>query len=569
MSLGRACLFAPILLFLMFARPASAQSGAASQTRAPEEGIPVTDPLVIAKCGPCHASDGHGNLQRISWSRTTPEGWQDILKDMIVVNGLSVTPVEARPIVKYLSTHHGLTPQEARPVLYEPERRIVEETSIPTDSLRDACAKCHNFARPLSWRRSPAEWKQFDDSHAIRYHYKPNSEAVAFLSKAAPLHSPDWEAWSASSATAPDLSGRWLITASLPGHGKFFGDILLDKTGDEEFSTRVTLTSAKDGSKTVRTGRSAVYGGSAWRGRSTGSPSPALPSPALAPPALPPDDPANEAREVMWVSADHQFGEGRWFWGQYQEFGFNVQLRRPSPDPTLLLVEGFALRPGSKNNRLRLIGENFPARLAPADLQFGQGVSVVSILSSTSHEIVVQIAVAAGAPPGKRNVSLSHSVLPGALVIYDRIDYIKVTPESSMAAFGDGTHPRGFQQFEAIGYQRGPDGKVHTADDVELGPVDVSWALQVFHTPEGGSSDIAGKMSPSGLLTPSPVNPNINFDTWVIATARDEKGPDGDPLTGKAYVVITIPTYAFNGRQYIRDLARWVDDGPAARGPQR
>ena len=61
---------------------------------------------------------------------------------------------------------------------------------------------------------------------------------------------------------------------------------------------------------------------------------------------------------------------------------------------------------------------------------------------------------------------------PGAIAIYDRVDYIKVMPDSALAAFGDQTHARGYQQFEAIGYQRGADGKPHTADDVELGRLD-------------------------------------------------------------------------------------------------
>ena len=34
-----------------------------------DAGIPVTDPLVLAKCGTCHAADERGNLQRISWAR--------------------------------------------------------------------------------------------------------------------------------------------------------------------------------------------------------------------------------------------------------------------------------------------------------------------------------------------------------------------------------------------------------------------------------------------------------------------------------------------------------------------
>src|ERR1700733_5775700 len=137
----------------------AAMAPARLRARGGEEGIPVTDPLVIAKCGTCHARDEHGTMQRISWSRTTPEGWQAILKNMIVMNGLSVTPEEARPIVKYLSTANGLAPAESRPVMFDAERRIREETNIPTDGLRDSCAKCHSFARSLSWRRSAEEWK--------------------------------------------------------------------------------------------------------------------------------------------------------------------------------------------------------------------------------------------------------------------------------------------------------------------------------------------------------------------------------------------------------------------------
>src|SRR5262245_6188127 len=65
-----------------------------------EEGFPVTDGLVIKKCGTCHAKDEKGNLSRISWIRTTPEGWQEAIKRMVRLNGVELTPAEARSIVK-------------------------------------------------------------------------------------------------------------------------------------------------------------------------------------------------------------------------------------------------------------------------------------------------------------------------------------------------------------------------------------------------------------------------------------------------------------------------------------
>ena len=517
-----------------------------------EEGIPVTEPLVIAKCRDCHARDERGNMQRISWARTTPEGWQDILRRMIGVNGVALTAPEARLIVRYLSTYHGLAPEEAKPIMYNAERRIHEETNIPNDSLRNACAKCHAFAVAFSWRRSAQDWKQFAESHAIRHKFPLNGEAVAFLARAAPLHTPEWETWS-TRTDLPSLVGRWLVTASMPGRGKYYGEMQVDRADDDEFTTRVNLTSVTDGSRILRTGRAVVYGGYAWRGRSSGSD----------PLSSAPDDLSSEMREALWIAPDHSRAEGRWFWGQYQEFGLDIQLQRASSDPTLMVIDRSSLKAGSRSNRIRLIGDNFPARVTPADLDFGQGANVRGIVSRAANEIVAEVDVAPDAPLGKRGVAFRRSVLSGAIAVYDRVDYIKVTPESAMAAFGDRTHRRGYLQFEAIGYQRGADGKPRTADDVKLGPVDVTWSVQVFHSVEGTSSDFVGKVSGSGLFMPASDNPNNNFDVWVIATARSERNQNGTPLIGKSYLVVTVPTYTFNGRRYVRDLDRWVDDGPA------
>jgi quinohemoprotein amine dehydrogenase len=522
---------------------------------AAQEGIPVADPLVIAKCGSCHARDERGNMQRISWERTTPESWQDVLKQMILLHGLSVTPPEARDIVRYLSSSHGLSPEEAGPVMYDPERRVHEETDIPSESLRDTCTKCHSFARALSWRRSTEEWRQFVDVHAVRYRIASTVEAVEFLARAAPLHTPAWDAWS-TRAAKQDLAGRWLVAASVPGHGNYYGEMQIDRTSDGEYNTRVSLTSEKDGSRVLRSGRCAVFGDYAWRGRSKGT------SPATS--ASAPDDPGSEAREVLLIAPDQSTAEGRWFWGQYQEFEFNVKLRRASSDPTLIGVDQSSLRTGSIETHIRLTGDNFPGQVAPADLDFGPGVTVRSIVSHSPSEIAAEVDVATDARLGKHAVAFRRSVLPDALAIYDRIDYIKVIPDSIVSAFGDRTHPKGYQQFEAIGYQRGVDGKLHTADDVALGPVNVNWSVQVFHEVEGSSSDLVGTMSPAGLFTPATDNPNINFDTWVVATATGEKDQKDRPLVGKSYMVVTIPTYTINGRQYVRELGRWVDDGPAA-----
>jgi quinohemoprotein amine dehydrogenase len=199
-------------------------------------------------------------------------------------------------------------------------------------------------------------------------------------------------------------------------------------------------------------------------------------------------------------------------------------------------------------------------------LDFGPGVITRGIVSHTPGEVIAAVDVTADAPLGKHEITLLGSRFVDGIAIYDRIDYIKVTPETALATFGDQTRPRGFEPFAATGYQRGPDGKLHTDDDVDLGPVDVAWSLQVFYAADGSRSDYVGTMSPSGLFIPARVSPNSNVDTWAVATARNEKDGDGQLLVGKAYLVVTVPTYTLNGRRYVRDLGRWIDDGPASDG---
>ncbi|HUO29603.1 MAG TPA: quinohemoprotein amine dehydrogenase subunit alpha [Bryobacteraceae bacterium] len=533
----------------------------------PEEGIPVTSQLVISRCGSCHAKDEKGNLRRISWERGTPEAWEEAIKRMVRLQGVRLTPEEAHSILKYLATDHGLAPGEANPILYYAEHRMQDETNIPNDKVRGACTNCHPLARPLSWRRSPDDWRLLANLHIALYasaeeafrrglavgtpldwprkpaETRPVDEALAYLSKTAPLHTAEWAAWRAR-MHAPKLAGRWVVSAYLPGRGKFFGEMEVENKGEmeDEFNTHVKLTSAKDGATISREGHSVVYAGFEWRGRSKG---------ALGANSAP-DELGSEMREVMSISADQSTVQGRWFWGQYQEFGFDVKMQRASADPTLIGVDRDSLKTGSGGNRVRLFAESLPDRITPADLDFGTGVTVKRIVSHTAAEIVAEVDVAGDAVPGKRDVAFRRSVLPSAIAVYDRVDYIKVTPDSALARLGSEKHPKGYQQFEAIGYERGPDGQLNTADDVELGPVDVKWSVEEFYSVDNDDDrEFVGSLSESGFFTPSSDGPNPqrkfsrnNYgDVWIVATAKDLKDKDGLPLIGKSYLVVTVPAY--------------------------
>jgi len=88
---------------------------------------------------------------------------------MVRLNGLSITPSDARAIVKYLATDHGLAPEEAKPVMYMPEHRLLDETNIPNETVRGACTTCHAFGRALSWRRSKDDWALLSNLHVALY----------------------------------------------------------------------------------------------------------------------------------------------------------------------------------------------------------------------------------------------------------------------------------------------------------------------------------------------------------------------------------------------------------------
>ena len=565
------------------------RAGVAAQNL--EEGIPVTDELTISKCSSCHAKDDKGNLTRISWIRTTPEGWEEAIKRMVRLNGMTVEPVEAKAILKYLSNSHGLAPEEAKPVMYMAEHRTQDE-AIPNESLRATCNNCHALGRVFQWHRTRADWALLADMHSALY---PQAEAafrrngagrggataqaaggrggrgggaaatggdaaaapangagvsldatLDFLAANYPLHTPEWAAWRAR-MRAPRLTGRWLVTAHVAGHGRYYGDLTIAQgAAPDEFTTTVKLQPVSGGPAITRSGTGLVYTGFAWRGRSHGA--------SLAANAVP-DDPNREMREAIWFSPDQTWGEGRWFWGEYQEFGFDVKLKRVTPEPTLLTLDRLAVKTGSTALRLRVIGNNLPAQMAPADLDFGSGLTVKSIVSHNAGEIIVSVDVAKDAVPGKRDLVIGNAVLEGAIAVFDKVDYIKVLPEASMARLGGdekSVHPRGYQQLEAVAFQRGEDGKLHTGDDIELGPVEVTWSVEEFYSVFGDDDkEFVGTLNSNGLFTPNLDGPNPqrkfsrnNYgDIWVVATAKNEKDKDGKPLVGKSYLVVTVPTY--------------------------
>lgn len=551
-----------VLAFWSISAPtgATATQGIERPDGASDAGIPVMSQLVVDRCSACHKQDDKGRLTRISFQRRTPEGWEQAIKRMVRLNGLDLPPDEARQIVKYLSKHHGLGPEESRSAFYEAERRIVDE-NVPDERLRISCMVCHNLGRIVSMRRTREEWELLVNLHigmfplvANQGFYRfdpppglpplPDTEtrepvhmAVDYLANAYPLQTPEWSRWSADIRT-PKLEGRWLATGYQAGRGRFYGVVTIEPTQvEDEFTTKIDVRGLKDGSRLNRTGRGIVYAGHSWRGRSVAGASRG----------------PEEIREAMLVSRDWMTMEGRWFWGAYDEFGLDLTLRKVGQEPVVATVDRPALQAPSTSQQVTIFGINLPADVKAAEIDFGAGIEVSGVVAARSDAVTVEVAVRSDAPNGLRHVSIRQYVAAEPIAVFDRIDYLIVLPSRGIARLGGIKYPKQYQQFEAIAYNRGSDGITETKDDLKLGAVDVDWSIEEFPgSYDDTDKDFVGTVDKNGLFTPAVDGPNPNRknsknnhgDVWLVASYKGETaGKDLPSLKAKAILLVTVPLY--------------------------
>ena len=159
-------------------------------------------------------------------------------------------------------------------------------------------------------------------------------------------------------------------------------------------------------------------------------------------------------REVMALSKDQNEFTGRWFWGEYSEFGMDVTMRRATSAPMLIGVDKPSLKAGASDATMRIYGDALPANLTVSDVDLGPGVKVTKIIDQQPGVVTVSASVSPDATPGKRMVAVKSATLPAAYAVYDHIDFLKVTPTTSIAHLGRLAAPqricsvrdRGFQQ---------------------------------------------------------------------------------------------------------------------------
>ena len=556
MSLSRVLTNRPTLrIWLLLAWVVPVTAAGQPPARDDDPGYPIEDATVRDACGSCHAPDEEGRLSRISFRRTTPEGWQQTVRRMVTLNGATIAAETARDVVRFLANTQGLAPDEARPAAYEAERRA-DDQPYDDAEIQQICTQCHSMGRVISQRRTGDEWSLLMAMHRGYYPLtdfqsfrrsgppsddpQPVDQAIAHLSERFPLDTPAWTAWSATMRPAR-LAGTWLLRGDAHGAGAVYGRVTIAAVPGtaDEFTTRTRYVYARDGRQITRTGRAVIYTGFQWRGRSSEGP-----------------DDADGLREVMFVERDWQTITGRWFTGAYDEVGLNITLERVAGASVVAGVHPPTLRVGATET-LRVYGVNLAPGTPPDAIDLGPGVDVLRVIDptdptqTTGDRLDIAVRVDATAAVGVRDLFLDQAALPGAVTVYNEVHRIAVTPEAGMARVGGVRFPKQFQQFEARAFHDGPDGESNTDDDLDLGVVDVIWTVEEYAA-TFGDDDIryVGEIDGQGRFTPALDGPNVERsgdrnnvgDVWVIATYRSNADDDTE-LRARAHLLVTVPLY--------------------------
>jgi quinohemoprotein amine dehydrogenase len=521
------------------------------------DGYRVENETVIDACSRCHRMDDEGRMTRISFLRKTPEGWQTSVRRMAALHDVAMTPEQARDIVRYLANEQGIAPEELRPALFEVERRMIDHDWDGDSGVEFTCIQCHSMGRIMTQRRPKEEWSLLLATHRGLYPLvdfqafrrpgpaptepdedgrppdtrHPMDKAIDHLSARYPLETAEWSTWSANKRS-PQLAGSWAMSGYEPGMGPVFGTVTItaNTSDDDAFTTAASYVYPESGERVTRSGSSLVYTGYQWRGRSNPGAS-------------------DELREVMFVERDQRTIHGRWFSGAYDEMGPDVRLQRVGATPVVAGVYPGAV-PSGGTTAVTIYGGNLPSNPGPSDLDFGAGVTVQSI-EVGGGVISVTLAVEDGATVGSRDLFAFGEIVESAITVHDGIDRIEVTPETGMARIGGGgSYPKGYQTFEAMGYDNGPDGDPNTDDDLMLGRVNAGWSVEEY-TATYDDDDISyvGQMDrETGVFTPALDGPNPDRkgmrnnvgDVWAIATYTTDEGVE---LRARAHLLVTVPLY--------------------------
>jgi quinohemoprotein amine dehydrogenase len=500
------------------------------------EGLRVKNQLVRDACGACHRVDAEQRMSRISYMRKTPEGWEETVQRMVRLHKVSLTPSDAREIVRYLSDSQGLTASELEKVSYALEQRDDPE-QVPNEAAKKACSTCHSYAKVALQRRTKEEWFKLKDFLLAMYptlvyqHRQIDwpavaDEALTYFARQFPLETPEWQR---EKDQPPPGDSMWLVVGSERGRGDYVGKVSL-KIGEDGAREAQTSVEYADGSKAMLRGQGRFFACCSWRG------------------SMEWQD-GRKVREVFHLSADGNTLKGRWYLHDHPEIGGEEVRYRIDTQPRIAAVFPRAVRRGVKNAEITIFGSNLRG-LKTESVNLGEGVKIEKI-NSSADRATVQISVAPDARIRLRDVRFGTATGKDLFTVYDTVDYIRVFPEQAMARVGGERVPKKLTQFEARAFSKGSPGAKNTVSDLDLGPVKVTWRVnEAASSIDDNDVKYVGSIDANGLFTPAVEGPNPERvrstnnagDVWVEASYTPGAG-DRPALTARAYLIVTIPRY--------------------------
>ena len=497
--------------------------------------------IINSKCTACHVGNLDDGLSRISDQRKTPEGWYMTVKRMQREHGLSITKDQETNVIKYLSDYQGLTPDEIKPYAYSLDKtpNVTEEGK--DDLLVEMCVRCHSESRIGLQRRTAVEWKKLVHFHVGQFTSfeiqakardkdwlgVAENEIVPYLAE---NFGKDKEKFDKYKKSIKDykLPSKWITYGHTPGKGDFTATITLLNSSDESYALMMDYKYAS-GEELQARGIAVVYGGTEVRGSFVQN--------------------GVKYRQILHIDPKTNTFEGRMFESLHDENGSILKgIAKNSKEVSIAGIYPSAVKAGEKAT-ISIVGTNLSG-----EVKLPSGLKVLKTVKHTQNEIVLDVEANKKAKSSQGNIQVGSKVFKNSLAVYDKVDYLTVTPEYGTARIGgdDGKDKilKQYTTFEAIGFTNGKDGKKGTADDINLGVIPVKWSAEAFDetAKEEKDLDYAGVLDENtGKFTPNISGPNTQRKLMtnnagnlsVIATYKDTNVE----LSEKAHLMVTVPKF--------------------------
>ncbi|MFW0712941.1 quinohemoprotein amine dehydrogenase subunit alpha [Aliarcobacter butzleri] len=497
--------------------------------------------VIESKCIACHTGDLKNGLSRISDQRKTPEGWYMTVKRMQREHGLSITRDEETNVIKYLADYQGLTPDEIKPYSYVLDKTPNIQEESKDELLTEMCVRCHSEARIGLQRRTANEWNSLVNYHVAQFPSfevqaqardrdwfgVAQNEVVPYLAENFGKDKEKFDKY-IKSVKNYELPKKWITYGHTPILGDFTATLTLIKSTDESYAMLMDYKYAS-GEEYKGRGIAVVYGGSEIRASFEVN--------------------GVKYRQTLHLNPKTNSFEGRMFEALHPENGSTlVGKAKDSKETALVAVYPKAVKAGEKST-ISIVGTNLVG-----DIKLPSSLKVLKTIKHTNNEIILEVVASKISKTIDGNISIGTKTFKNSLVVYDKVDYLKVTPDYAISRIGgeEGKDKilKEYATFEAIGYSFGKDGKKGTADDIELGVLPATWSLEAYDEQAQEDKDLeyVGQIDVNtGKFTPSIAGPNEERKLMtnnagnisVVATYKDGQ----KELSEKSHMIVTVPKF--------------------------